>query len=167
MRDGPLRQAAALRGGLSVSGRVGARGFTLVELVLVLIVVGALGAVAMPRMMDLTAWRLRAYSDELQAHTQAMQRLALVQRRPVVATFDLTGASFAYVSGGTLLSLPCPAASSPCIAEAGPRSITFNSGNSGRAISSTGAALPLTVSYGSTTLARRIEAETGLIRPIP
>jgi prepilin-type N-terminal cleavage/methylation domain-containing protein len=159
----PPRQAAATRGGLAVR----ARGFTLVELVLVLIVVGALGAVAMPRMMDLTAWRLRAYSDELQAQTQAMQRLALVQRRPVVASFDTTGASFAYASGGTLLNLPCPAGSTPCIAEAGPRSITFNSGNSGRAVSSTGAALPLTVSHGSTTLALRIETETGLIRPSP
>lgn len=163
MRPAPLRQAAASRGGLSVS----ARGFTLVELVMVLIVVGALAAVAMPRMMDLTAWRLRAFSDDLQVQTQAMQRLALVQRRPVIASFDTTGASFAYAGGGTLLNLPCPASASPCIAEAGPRSITFNSGHSGRAISSTGAALPLTVSHGSTTLALRIETETGLIRPLP
>ena len=163
MRQAPLRRAAALRGGLAVS----ARGFTLVELVMVLIVVGALAAVALPRMMDLTAWRLRAYSDELQAQTQAMQRLALVQRRPVVASFDTTGASFAYASGGTLLNLPCPAAATPCIAEPGPRSITFNSGHSGRAISSTGAPLPVTVSHGSTTLTLRVETETGLIRPFP
>lgn len=163
MRQGPPRQAAAFCGGLAVP----ARGFTLVELVMVLIVVGALGAVAMPRMMDLTAWRLRAYSDELQAQTHAMQRLAMVQRRPVVASFDTTGASFAYASGGVLLNLPCPAAASPCIAEAGPRSITFNSGHTGRAVSSTGAALPVTVSHGSTALALRIETETGLIRPLP
>lgn len=163
MRTTPTRQAAARRGDVSCR----ARGFTLIELVLVLIVVGALGAVAMPRMMDLTAWHLRAYSDELQAQTQGMQRLALVQRRPVVASFDTTGASFAYASGGTLLNLPCPAAASPCITEAGPRSITFNSGNTGRAVSSTGAALAVTVSHGSTTLALRIETETGLIHPLP
>lgn len=144
-----------------------ARGFTLVELVVVLIVVGALGAVAIPRMVDLTAWRLRAYSDELQAQTQAMQRLALVQRRPVVASFDTSGAVFSYVSGGLLLNLPCPATATPCIAEAGPRSITFNSGHTGRAVTSTGAALPVTVSHGSTTLALRIETETGLIRLLP
>lgn len=144
-----------------------ARGFTLVELVMVLIVIGALAVVALPRLMDLTAWRLRAYSDALQAQTQALQRLALVQRRPVVASFDTTGAHFGYASGGTLLSLPCPAAASPCISEAGPRSITFNSAHSGRALTSTGAALPVTVSHGGTTLALRIETETGLIHALP
>ena len=134
---------------------------------MVITIVGTLAVFVMPRALDLTDWRLRAYGDELAAQSMAMQRLALVQRRPVVATFDTTGASFAYVAGGTLVHLPCPVASSPCIVEAGPRTVTYNAGNSGAAVTSTGSALPVTVAAGNGSRSYRIEAETGLFRPLP
>lgn len=144
-----------------------AGGFTLVELVMVITIVGTLALVVLPRLLDLTAWRLRAFGDELQAQMMAMQRLALAQRRPVVATIVDTGVSFAYAGGGALASLPCPATASPCIAEAGPRSVTFNASNSGRASTSTGAALVVTVASGSTSRSYAVEAETGLFRRTP
>lgn len=142
-------------------------GFTLVELVMVIVVVGALAVFVMPRMLDLTDWRLRAFGDELRAQSMAMQRLALAQRRPVVATINPAGVSFAYASGGALLDLPCPATATPCIAEPGPRTVTFNAANGGAASTSTGAALPVTIAYGSTSLGWRFEAETGLLRALP
>lgn len=142
-------------------------GFTLVELVLVLLIIAALAVFVLPRSLDLTLWRLRAYSDELQAQMQAMHRLALAQRRPVVATLGVSGVSFDYVAGGNLFALACPAATSPCIAEAGPRSVTFNANNSGQAVTSTGTALPLTITSGSTSYVYLIEAGTGLIHPVP
>jgi prepilin-type N-terminal cleavage/methylation domain-containing protein len=142
-------------------------GFTLVELVMVLVIVGALAVFALPRMPDLTGWRLLAYGDELRAQLMAMQRLALAQRRPVVATIAPTGVSFAYVAGGALADLPCPPAASPCIAEPGLRSVTFNAGHSGTAVTSTGAALPVTIGQGATLRAWRIEPETGLVHPAP
>jgi prepilin-type N-terminal cleavage/methylation domain-containing protein len=142
-------------------------GFTLVELVMVLVIVGALATFALPKLMDLTAWRLRAFADELAAQSMAMQRLALAQRRPVVGTINTTGVSFAYAAGGALASVACPAAASPCIAEAGPRTVTFNAANGGRATTSTGSALPVTVSGAGVTLTYRIEAETGLFRALP
>jgi len=142
-------------------------GFTMVELVMVLVIVGALAVFALPKALDLTAWRLRAFGDELQAQMLAMQRLALAQRRPVVATVNTTGVSFDYVAGGNLVTLACPSTASPCIAESGPRTVTFNVGNSGRATTSSGAALALTVSSGTTSQSYVIEAETGLFRPLP
>jgi prepilin-type N-terminal cleavage/methylation domain-containing protein len=142
-------------------------GFTLVELVMVMIVIGVMAVFVAPRALDLTDWRLRAFGDELQAQTMAMQRLALAQRRPVVATLTPTGASFAYAAGGVLVTLPCPAAASPCISEPGTRTVTFNAGNSGRAVTSTGAALPVTVAAGSWSRRFSIEPETGLFRPLP
>ena len=141
-----------------------ALGFTLVELVMVLVIIGVLSVFALPRMLDMTMWRLTAFGNELQAQMQAMHRLALVQRRPVVATINTTGVSFAYVSGGALLTLNCPATVSPCISEAGPRTVTFNSLNSGRTVTSTGAALAVTVASGSESTSYQIEAETGLFR---
>jgi len=142
-------------------------GFTLIELVMVMIVIGVMAVFVVPRALDLTDWRLRAFGDELQAQSMAMQRLALAQRRPVVATLTPTGASFAYVAGGNLVTLPCPAATSPCISQAGTRTVTFNAGNSGRAVTSTGGSLPVTVASGNWSRSFSIEAETGLFRPLP
>lgn len=147
--------------------RQGCGGFTLVELVMVMVIVGVMATYVLPRMLDLSLWRVRAFADELQAQSMAMQRLALAQRRPVVATLDTTGVSFAYVAGGALATVSCPAGASPCINEAGPRSVTFNANNSGRAVTSTGSALAVTVSHGGTSFSYQIEAETGLFRPLP
>lgn len=162
-RSAPTLRARPLR-------RAGQRcnaGFTLIELVMVMVIVGVLAVFVLPRALDLTDWRLRTYGDELQAQSMAMQRLALAQRRPVVATLTPGGARFAYVAGTSLLELPCPAAASPCISEAGTRTVTFNAANSGSAVTSTGSALPVTVASGSSTRRFRIEAETGLFRPLP
>ncbi len=142
-------------------------GFTLVELTMVMLLIGVLAVFAMPRMLDMTAWRLRAFGDELGAQMHAMQRLALVQRRPVVATIGTTGVAFAYAAGGALGSVDCPAAASPCINEAGPRSVTFNAANTGRAATSTGASLPITVASGGNSKSFVVEAETGLFHPSP
>ena len=59
-----------------------ALGFTLVELVMVLLIIGVLSVFALPRLLDTTMWRLTAYGNELQAQMQAMHRMALLQRRP-------------------------------------------------------------------------------------
>lgn len=142
-------------------------GFTLIELVLVMALIGVMAVFVLPRWLDLSMWRLRAFGDELQAQMAAMQRLALVQRRPVTATINTTGVAFAYVSGASLLQLDCPPGASPCIAEAGPRSVTFNTGNSGQASTSTGAALPVTLSHGGTTTSYVVEHQTGVFRPAP
>ena len=143
-----------------------ARGFTLVELVMVLVLVGALAAFAAPNLLNLGVWRERAYADSLVAEIATMQRRALAQRRPITATVDTTGVTFADASG-TLSSLPCPAAASPCIAEAGPRTVTFNNAATGRTATSTGSALAVTIGSGSTQRRLQIEPETGLIRALP
>jgi len=140
-----------------------ARGFTLIELIMVILLTGTLAVVALPRMVDTTMWRLRAYGDQLQGQLQSMQRLALSQRRPVIATIAPTGASFAYVSGTSLGTLACPSAIPSCIAESGTRSITFNAGNTGQALTSTGSALTLTVSSGDYTRAITVENDTGAV----
>lgn len=143
-----------------------ARGFTLVELVMVMTLIGVLAVVAVPRMLDLTAWRLRAYADTLQAELAGMGRRALAQRRPITATIRDTGVVFDD-AGGTLATLDCPAAATPCIAEPGPRSVVFNAGHAGRASTSTGAALVVTIGTGSATRRLQVETETGLIHPLP
>ena len=143
------------------------RGFTLIELILVIVITAALAVFVLPKVVDTTLWRLRSFGDELRARHQAMLRLALQQRRPIVATITGTGISWAYASGPAISSLPCPANESPCIAESGSRTVTFNSGNGGAVATSTGAALTVTVAYAGYSQAYRIESDTGLIYPTP
>ena len=142
-------------------------GFTLVELVMVIIVTGVLAAIALPKFVDTTMWRLRAFSDDLVSQALAARRLALSQRRPVVATITPTGVGFAYASGGTIATIACPAAVPSCIGEAGSRTVTFNASNSGAATTSSGATLSITVTDGgSFSRIIQVETETGLVRPL-
>ncbi len=142
-----------------------AQGFTLIELILVIVITAALAVFALPKVVDTTLWRLRTFGDDLQARHQAMLRLALQQRRPIVETITGSGVSWAYGSGAAIDSLPCPATESPCISGSG--TVTFNSANSGATATSTGTGLTVTVANGSYTQTYRIEADTGLIYPTP
>jgi prepilin-type N-terminal cleavage/methylation domain-containing protein len=143
-----------------------AAGFTLIELILVLVITAALAAFAMPKVLDTSLWRLRSFGDDLVARHQAMLRLALQQRRPIVATFASTGVSWAYGSGAAIDSLPCPASDSPCLSGAS-QTVTFNSGNTGTVNTGSGSALLITVASGSYSQVYRIETYTGLIYPTP
>jgi hypothetical protein len=117
--------------------------------------------------VDTTLWRLRAFGDELQSRHQAMLRLALQQRRPIVETITGSSVSWAYAGGPGLGALACPPAESPCIAEGGSRTVTFNSSNSGATATSTAGNLTVTVASGSYSQAYRVETDTGLIYPFP
>jgi Tfp pilus assembly protein FimT len=135
----------------------------LVELVMVMLIVAIVATVALPKMTDTSLWGLRAYSDTVVSQLQSARRMALAQRRPIVATVSSTGVTLAYVAGGTIATLGCPSGSSPCIAETG--SITFNSGHSGSTVTSAGAVFTITVSGGqSFSRQLRVDSETGHIQ---
>lgn len=134
---------------------------------MVLLVIGALSVFVLPRALDLTTWRLTAFAQEAQAQAMAMQRMALTQRRPIVATITPTGVSFDYAAGGNLATVACPAAATPCMAQTTTTTVTFNAGNSGATVTSSGNALAFTVSSGGTTLNYQVESETGLFRALP
>lgn len=138
-------------------------GFTLVELVMVMLILAVLAAVALPKMTDTSLWGLRAYSDTVVSQLQSARRMALAQRRPIVATVSTSGVSLDYAAGGNIASLSCPSGSSPCITETG--SITFNAGNSGSTVTSAGAVFTITVSGGASFSRQlRVDGETGHIQ---
>jgi MSHA pilin protein MshC len=58
-------------------------GFTMVELIVVMVVMGVLAAVAMPRLTDRRALQERGFLDQLRAFLQYSRKVALVQRREV------------------------------------------------------------------------------------
>ncbi len=152
------------------------RGFTLVELVMVLIIVSALAVFALPKTVDVATFQLSSYCDKIQSATAFANRLALAQRRPVTVTFGNTGVSIAYASGGSI-SLPvndpstgapyalgCPSGYSPCISNGAGSTVTFNAANSGTSSTSSGAAFQVTVFGSGFTQNFTIEATTGFVR---
>lgn len=68
-----------------------ARGFTLVELVLVITLVGILAVVAAPRFFGNATFDARGYRDELGAALRYAQKVAMATGCPVRVTVDASG----------------------------------------------------------------------------
>lgn len=67
-------------------------GFTLVELIVVLVIVGVIGTMAMPRFFDNTTFSERGYYEELVAAIKVSQSVAVASGCPV--RFALTATSY-------------------------------------------------------------------------
>jgi len=63
-------------------------GFTLVELIAIVLLIAILSAVAIPRMFDATAFNARGFHDETLSFLRYAQKTAVAQRRVVCLTFS-------------------------------------------------------------------------------
>lgn len=67
--------------------RAHSAGFTTVELVVTLVIIGILAAIAIPRFQDTSAFTQRGFYDEVRAALRYAQKLAIAKRREVCVDF--------------------------------------------------------------------------------
>ena len=79
---------------MMAAGRLRARsaGFTTVELVVTLVIIGILAAIALPRFQDNTAFTQRGFYDEVRATLRYAQKIAITKRREVCVDYLPAGA---------------------------------------------------------------------------
>jgi MSHA pilin protein MshC len=128
------------------AGRLAPAGFSLVELVVVLIVAGILAVVATAKFADRKAFDTEGFYDDVQAAVRYAQKQAIAKRRNVCVAFTSSSASLTFaVTAGSGVSLsPVPA------------TLTFS------ALGRPNAGVVITIS-GNNTRTFTVEAETGYV----
>lgn len=142
------------------------RGFTLVELVVVLIVVGILAFTALPRIFDQEDFYARGFYDETLAALRYAQKTAVAQRRPVCANFGANSVTLGIATnfGGTCDKDLAGPNGTPPYAVTAKGAVQYNPVPANLSFSPEGAASPaqtITISGFASTI--QVEGATGYV----
>lgn len=149
------------------ANRGASRGFTMVELVLVMVVAGILATVAMPRLVARSGFDTRGYADQVAATVRFAQKLAVAQRRQVFVLLAPAEASLCYLAAAPCTShAPGPGGEKP-YAVGAPNGVTIVSPVAALGFDAAGrpdiAATVDILVNGSGTHRVRVEHETGYV----
>ncbi len=143
-------------------------GFTLIELIAVLLLTGILAIAVLPRMADRSAFDSRGFSDTTRATLQHARRVAIAQRRTVCGTYSGGVLAFTQSSAngaaGCDLPLPDPAGNG-ALTLTPPSGVTLGVSPPGFTFDGLGrpnSAVTLTIA-GDITRTLTIEADSGYV----
>jgi MSHA pilin protein MshC len=150
------------------------RGFTLIELIMVMVMLGVLAAVAGPKILNVSIFNARGFHDQTVGYLRYAQKAAVAQRHTVCVAFTTSSITLTMAAAtgttscpvGALAGLVGPLGESPVVlnAKAGVAYTSlptaFNFDALGQPISATGAAQSTqTIQVGGAS--ERIIVETG------
>lgn len=121
MNCGPIPESPSSPAGIEAGVQ---RGFTLIELIMVMVMLGVLAAVATPKLIGISVFNTRGFHDQSLAYLRFAQKTAIAQRRTVCVAFTsssltLTIASSANTSNCTVAgTLIGPQGESPVVLSA-------------------------------------------------
>jgi MSHA pilin protein MshC len=145
------------------------RGFTMVEMVVVLAILGLMAAVIGPRFIGSDAFASRGFHDEAQSVVRYAQKVAIAWRRPVFVCITATAVSAGTVSGcGTLVVHPLTGNPLTTTAPSGvtlaPTNFSFDGGGRPNPNAQTTIAFTSAIA-GDPARQIVVEAETGYVHP--
>lgn len=154
---------------IGILGTGRGRGFTLVEVVVTIVILGLMAAVIVPRFVGRDAFASRGFHDEAQSVVRYAQKVAIAWRRPVFVCITATRVSAGTVSGcGTLVVHPLTGDPLTTTAPSGvtltPASFSFDGGGRPNPNAQTTIALASTIA-GDPARQIVVEAETGYVHP--
>jgi len=139
-------------------------GFTLVELIMTIVILGIIAVVAIPRFLDNNAFQTRGFADQVQASLRYAQKVAIAQHRFVCTSFTVNSVA---LSTGTTAACGTPMDS---LSEAGnyviaaPTGITFASVPTNFSFNALGSpSVAQTINITGASNAIIIESETGYV----
>lgn len=130
-------------------------GFTLMELITIMVIVGILAVAALPRFLDSNAFQERGAADQIRAAFRYAQKAAIAQHRniSVIISSATTANCDTLLVGG---NFSCVILNSVVVVPALPQTVTFNA--LGQPVPN--AAVAITVGTANIT----IDQETGYVR---
>ncbi|MEO6173484.1 MAG: type II secretion system protein [Arenimonas sp.] len=142
-------------------------GFTLIELVVVMIIIGVLAVAAVPRLLDSRTFDSRGFNDQNLAALRYAHKAAIAQRRTVCVSFSASSVTFtmASVAGSSTCNtnLVGPAGDSPFQITASP-GVTYTASPSNFAFNGAGqASLGQTLQVNGQTNSITVEQDTGYV----
>ena len=113
--------------------RSGSRGFTLIELTVVIVLVAILAVVAMARLTGVDSFQVQGFADSARSTVRFAQKLAVAQRIVVVVVVNASSISVCYTNAACATPVTDPTTGQAMVVQApggatiaGPASISFD-----------------------------------------